>query len=70
MICELVSVLPALSDHSSKEARAAAYRVIRHVIVDPEGAERLQEQGLDWYIIRLVPTKFVFPHSSLTIVWL
>lgn len=49
--------MPALSDGASKEARAAAYRVIRHTIirdtlVDYESINLFRQQGLDWYLVR------------------
>ncbi|KAI0789744.1 Rapamycin-insensitive companion of mTOR, N-term-domain-containing protein [Abortiporus biennis] len=46
------AVQPALSDRSTKQCRAAAYRLIRHLLVDSHSVEVLQEQELDWYIVR------------------
>ncbi|KAG8904203.1 hypothetical protein FRB99_002106 [Tulasnella sp. 403] len=52
-IVELVrAIVPALADYASKESRAAAYRLIRHVILDAESIEKLQQFGLDWYMVR------------------
>ncbi|KAF9077790.1 Rapamycin-insensitive companion of mTOR, N-term-domain-containing protein [Rhodocollybia butyracea] len=45
-------VIPALADKRSKECRAVAYRVIRHSLVDAESVKKLNEQEIDWYIIR------------------
>lgn len=45
-------MLPALADKRTKECRAVAYRVIRHSLVDAESVQRLQEQEIDWYMIR------------------
>lgn len=47
-------VLPSLSDRSTKQCRATAYRLIRHSLVDVHSVERLQEQKLDWYIVKYV----------------
>jgi len=44
--------MPSLGESSSKEARAAAYRVIRHTIVDTESAALFRQHGLDWYLVR------------------
>lgn len=49
------SVFPALSDGCSKECRAAGYRVLRHLIVDADAGQSLQQVGLEWYIVRSVP---------------
>ncbi|KAL6304381.1 Rapamycin-insensitive companion of mTOR, N-term-domain-containing protein [Sparassis latifolia] len=46
------AVLPALSDKSSQQCRATAYQLIRHSLVDIHSVKRLQEQKLDWYIIK------------------
>lgn len=47
------SVLPCLADKCSKQCRAAAYRVIRHALVDKETVNALGE-ALDWYIVKYV----------------
>ncbi|KAJ7672758.1 Rapamycin-insensitive companion of mTOR, N-term-domain-containing protein [Mycena rosella] len=46
------AVIPALADHSSQKCRAAAYRLIRHTLVDADAVKRVGEQTLDWYIIK------------------
>ncbi|KAK0487570.1 Rapamycin-insensitive companion of mTOR, N-term-domain-containing protein [Armillaria novae-zelandiae] len=46
------AVIPALADKRSKHCRAAAYRVIRHGLVDHDSVKRLGEQALDWYIVK------------------
>ncbi|KAF8305657.1 hypothetical protein DL93DRAFT_2172481 [Clavulina sp. PMI_390] len=46
------AILPSLSDSSSKEARAAAYRVIRHAIVDYDSTAAFRRAGLDWALVR------------------
>ncbi|KAK0188086.1 Rapamycin-insensitive companion of mTOR, N-term-domain-containing protein [Armillaria mellea] len=46
------AVIPALADRRSKHCRAAAYRVIRHALVDHDSVKRLGEQALDWYIVK------------------
>jgi hypothetical protein len=45
-------IVPALADYASKESRAAAYRLIRHVIVDIESIGKLRPFGIEWYIVR------------------
>ena len=45
-------ITPALADGATKHSRATAYRLIRHMLVNPQSVERLQEQSLDWYIVR------------------
>ncbi|TFK40828.1 Rapamycin-insensitive companion of mTOR, N-term-domain-containing protein [Crucibulum laeve] len=47
----LQAVIPALADKCSKQCRAAAYRVIRHALVDAESVGKLGH-AVDWYIIR------------------
>ncbi|KAJ6559137.1 Rapamycin-insensitive companion of mTOR, N-term-domain-containing protein [Mycena vulgaris] len=46
------AVIPALADKSSQKCRAAAYRLIRHTLVDADSVKRIGEQTLDWYIIK------------------
>ncbi|KAI0366921.1 hypothetical protein BV20DRAFT_1001539 [Pilatotrama ljubarskyi] len=46
------AVLPSLADKASKQARATAYRLIRHALVDSHSVRRLGEQNLDWYIVK------------------
>lgn len=50
----MIRITPALSDRATKHSRATAYRLIRHMLVNPQSVERLQEQSLDWYIVRYV----------------
>ncbi|KAG6916446.1 hypothetical protein DXG01_006774 [Tephrocybe rancida] len=46
-------VLPFLGDKYSKQARAAAYRLIRHTLVDAESVKLVDEnRSLDWYIVK------------------
>jgi hypothetical protein len=59
------SVMPGLADRSSKECRAAAYRLIRHTLVDTESVERLRDQNVDWYIIKYVD--FTTFHTLITL---
>ncbi|EPQ54453.1 hypothetical protein GLOTRDRAFT_116357 [Gloeophyllum trabeum ATCC 11539] len=52
-ISEVVHVaLLGLSDRCSKQCRACAYRLIRHALVDSDSIARLQEQPLDWYLVK------------------
>ncbi|KAI0643109.1 Rapamycin-insensitive companion of mTOR, N-term-domain-containing protein [Trametes meyenii] len=46
------AVLPSLADKATKQARATAYRLIRHALVDSHSVRRLGEQHLDWYIVK------------------
>ncbi|KAJ6537472.1 Rapamycin-insensitive companion of mTOR, N-term-domain-containing protein [Mycena sp. CBHHK59/15] len=46
------AVIPALADKASQKCRAAAYRLIRHALVDADSVKRIGEQTLDWYIIK------------------
>ncbi|KAI0775530.1 Rapamycin-insensitive companion of mTOR, N-term-domain-containing protein [Trametes elegans] len=46
------AVLPSLADKATKQARATAYRLIRHSLVDTHSVRRLGEQHLDWYIVK------------------
>ncbi|KAL0580619.1 hypothetical protein V5O48_001349 [Marasmius crinis-equi] len=46
------AVIPALADKRSVRCRAIAYRVIRHVLVNPESVKNLRKQEIDWYIIK------------------
>ncbi|KAJ3479559.1 hypothetical protein NLI96_g8977 [Meripilus lineatus] len=46
------AILPALGDRSSKQCRATAYRLIRHLLVKPESVVVLRQQELDWYIVK------------------
>ena len=47
------SVLPCFSDRRTTQCRAAAYRVVRHALVDTDTVSRLGE-ALDWYIVKWV----------------
>ena len=49
----LFSISPCLGDICSKQSRAAAYRVIRHALVDRERVNSLGD-ALDWYIVKYV----------------
>ncbi|KIY45635.1 hypothetical protein FISHEDRAFT_66904 [Fistulina hepatica ATCC 64428] len=52
-IAEVVrAVAPALADAGSRQSRSAAYRVMRHALVDADSVQRLREQSIDWYIIK------------------
>ncbi|KAH9889877.1 Rapamycin-insensitive companion of mTOR, N-term-domain-containing protein [Cubamyces lactineus] len=52
-VAEVVhAVLPSLADKATKQARATAYRLIRHALVDSHSVRRLGEQHLDWYIVK------------------
>ncbi|KAJ7107266.1 Rapamycin-insensitive companion of mTOR, N-term-domain-containing protein, partial [Mycena crocata] len=46
------AIIPALADKASQKCRAAAYRLIRHTLVDADSLKRIGEQTLDWYIIK------------------
>ncbi|RDB17886.1 Target of rapamycin complex 2 subunit ste20 [Hypsizygus marmoreus] len=49
----LNAVLPVLGDKYSKQSRAAAYRLLRHTLVDSESVKVLDnDQSLDWYIVK------------------
>ncbi|KAG6816036.1 hypothetical protein H0H87_009102 [Tephrocybe sp. NHM501043] len=49
----LHAVLPFLGDKFSKQARAAAYRLIRHTLIDVESVRILDEsRSLDWSLNR------------------
>ncbi|KAH0832008.1 Rapamycin-insensitive companion of mTOR, N-term-domain-containing protein [Lanmaoa asiatica] len=55
MVCQLTkcaSVIPSLSDRSSKHCRSAAYRLIRHSLVDSASVEELNRQPLEWFIVK------------------
>ncbi|KXN88287.1 Protein ste16 [Leucoagaricus sp. SymC.cos] len=47
----LKSILPCLADKCSRSCRAAAYRLIRHALVDAESVQKLG-RALDWYILK------------------
>ncbi|KAJ8469790.1 hypothetical protein ONZ51_g8763 [Trametes cubensis] len=52
-VAEVVhAVLPSLADKATRQARATAYRLIRHALVDSHSVRRLGEQHLDWYIVK------------------
>ncbi|RPD54648.1 hypothetical protein L226DRAFT_535797 [Lentinus tigrinus ALCF2SS1-7] len=52
-VAEVVhAVLPSLADKATKQARATAYRLIRHSLVDTHSVRRLGEQDLDWYMVK------------------
>lgn len=46
------SVIPALADRATKQSRATAYRLIRHMLVSTQSVEKLKEHALDWYLVR------------------
>jgi len=43
--------VPCLADKQTKQCRAAAYRVVRHALVDADTVHRLGG-ALDWYILK------------------
>ncbi|EDR13794.1 uncharacterized protein LACBIDRAFT_309182 [Laccaria bicolor S238N-H82] len=47
----LHAVIPGLGDRCSKQCRAAAYRLLRHALVDAESVKRLG-QSVDWYMVK------------------
>lgn len=47
-----LSVLPALSDKRTKHCRATAYRLLRHMLVDADSVKKLQDQNVDWFLVR------------------
>ncbi|KAI0755187.1 Rapamycin-insensitive companion of mTOR, N-term-domain-containing protein [Daedaleopsis nitida] len=54
-VAEVVhAVLPSLADKATKQARATAFRLIRHSLVDTHSVRRLGEQHLDWYIVKVL----------------
>lgn len=54
-------VMPVLSDSSTKEARAAAYRVVRHCLVDYKSTDMFRREGLDWFLVRFVSCLYLLP---------
>lgn len=46
------AIIPALSDRCSMRCRAAAYRLVRHALVDSNSAEELHKQPLEWFIVK------------------
>lgn len=56
---DLYSVLPCLADDSSKETRACAYRLLRHVTMDLDSLHKLEGHGIGHYIVRSVQGSFV-----------
>jgi rapamycin-insensitive companion of mTOR len=46
------SVSPALADYATKESRTAAYRLLRHAMVDNDSIAKLREQDIDYYLVR------------------
>lgn len=64
----LDSALPFFADRRSKQCRAAAYRLIRHALVDSDTVSRLRG-SLDWYIVKCALFYILYilaDHSSLT----
>lgn len=61
--------MPFLNEASSKWARAAVYRVIRHAIVDAESAALFRQHGLDWYLVRYA-ANFPCSHGELSLTML
>ncbi|KAF9004644.1 Rapamycin-insensitive companion of mTOR, N-term-domain-containing protein [Cyathus striatus] len=47
----LRAVIPCLADPCSKQCRVAAYRVIRHALVEAESVSKLGD-AVDWYMIK------------------
>lgn len=50
----IYSAIPALADARSKHCRASAFRLIRYLLVDAKAVQRLDEQRLEWYIVKFV----------------
>ncbi|KAH8104684.1 Rapamycin-insensitive companion of mTOR, N-term-domain-containing protein [Cristinia sonorae] len=48
------AALPSLAERSTKQCRATAYRLIRHLLVDTRSVEKLCEQAIDWYIVKSI----------------
>ncbi|KAI0346017.1 hypothetical protein BDW22DRAFT_1353679 [Trametopsis cervina] len=46
------AVIPALADRATKQSRATAYRLIRHMLVSTQSVEKLKEHTLDWYMVK------------------
>ncbi|KAJ3553483.1 hypothetical protein NM688_g3590 [Phlebia brevispora] len=46
------AIIPALADRASKQSRATAYRLIRHMLVDVHSVESLRTQPVDWYLVK------------------
>ncbi|KAI0697900.1 Rapamycin-insensitive companion of mTOR, N-term-domain-containing protein [Cytidiella melzeri] len=46
------AVIPALADSATKQSRATAYRLIRHMLVSTQSVDKLKEHALDWYLVR------------------
>lgn len=41
-----------LAERETKDVRATGYRLLRHQLTDAEGWKKLEEFGLDYYIVR------------------
>lgn len=41
-----------VAEQEPKDVRATGYRILRHQLVDSEGWRRLEEFGLDYYVVR------------------
>lgn len=48
----ITAITPSLADHATTRARATAYRLLRHALVDRDSVERLLEHPLEWYIVK------------------
>ncbi|KAI0087847.1 Rapamycin-insensitive companion of mTOR, N-term-domain-containing protein [Irpex rosettiformis] len=46
------AVIPALADRATKQSRATAYRLVRHMLVSMQSVEKLKEHALDWYLVK------------------
>ncbi|KAG1745997.1 Rapamycin-insensitive companion of mTOR, N-term-domain-containing protein [Suillus paluster] len=46
------AIIPALADRCSMRCRAAAYRLVRHALVDSDSAGELHKQPLEWFIVK------------------
>lgn len=51
-LMKCASVIPSLSDRSSTQCRAAAYRLIRNSLADSASVEELHRQPLEWFIVK------------------
>ena len=49
-----LSVFAMLAESEHKDVRATGYRVLRHQLVDAEGWRKLEDYGLDFYVVRSV----------------
>jgi len=52
LINVIFRIVPCLADRCTMRCRAAAYRLIRHALVDLDSAEELHKQPLTWFIVK------------------